>query len=106
MTIERNLTIIQIDTMTGQLEIERKLDNNIGGTDHLSASRSVEVSPNGSFLYIAARGGDADINVFSRDEENGSITQKGFYPVPNANVMVMAPDGKHLYITIRCGHSF
>ena len=106
MTNTAGRFVIQRDTTNGDLTILQHFENNIGGTDRLHASRSVEVSPDGSYLYVAAQHEDAGITTFRRDHNDGSITLEKFNPVPKTKVMVMPPDGKHLYITKGGGAPF
>lgn len=99
LTSENAVTIFRVDSISGELTLSNKVSNHFGGTDRLHVSRSVEVSPAGEFVYVGAQGDDAGINVFDRNSHDGRLTFTEFYPLPNARVMVMSPDGEHLYVT-------
>ncbi|MCK6559485.1 beta-propeller fold lactonase family protein [bacterium] len=92
-------SIFKRDVSTGALSLAQQFKNNIGGTDRLRGSRSVEVSPDGRFLYVAARFEDAGISTFSRQQEDGILSLVGSDALASLNAMVMAPDGRHLYVS-------
>ncbi|KAA0229865.1 T9SS C-terminal target domain-containing protein [candidate division KSB1 bacterium] len=99
LSSENAVTIFGVDSIFGELTLSNKVSNHFGGTDRLHVSRSVEVSPDGEFVYVGAQGDDAGINIFGRNSHDGRLTLTEFYPLPNARVMVMSPDGEHLYVT-------
>lgn len=94
-------SVFKRDTSTGVLLLAQQFKNNIGGTDRLHGSRTVAVSPEGKFLYVAANDGreDIGISVFSRDQANGQITLSEIYPLDYFGTIVLPADGKHLYVT-------
>ena len=106
MTNDAGRFVIQRDTTNGDLAILQHFYSNVGGTDRLNVSRSVEVSPDGNYLYVAAQHVDAGITTFKRNHNDGSITLEQFNPAPKTRIMVMPPDGKHLYITQGAGAPF
>lgn len=98
-TTDTEVTSIQKDSVSGKLTLFQQLDNNLGGTDRLGRSRSVETSPDGRFLYVAARFEDAGISTFARDQEQGTLTLTRSDSLPDVSAMIMAPDGRHLYVS-------
>ncbi|KAA0229864.1 T9SS C-terminal target domain-containing protein [candidate division KSB1 bacterium] len=91
--------VLARDEMSGKLVSQQIFDNNLGGTDRLGRSRSVETSPDGRFLYVAARIEDAGISTFARDQDQGTLTLTRSDSLPDVSAMIMAPDGRHLYVS-------
>lgn len=91
--------VLARDEMSGKLVSQQIFDNNLGGTDRLGRSRSVETSPDGRFLYVAARFEDAGISTFARDQEQGTLILTRSDSLPDVNAMIMAPDCRHLYVS-------
>lgn len=101
MTSETGLTVLQIDSATAGLKVLQRWDHhNIGGLDRLQLPRSVVVSRNGKFVYVASSHGDAGINVFKRDAASGQLTLSSFYPIDyyREGRMYASPDGRNLYL--------
>ncbi|MBC6948785.1 hypothetical protein DWB58_12710 [candidate division KSB1 bacterium] len=92
-------SIFKRDVSTGALSLAQQFKNNIGGTDRLRGSRSIEVSPDGRFLYVGTRFEDAGISTFSRQQAKGALALVRSDSLASLNAMVMAPDGRHLYVS-------
>ncbi|MGH7496846.1 MAG: beta-propeller fold lactonase family protein [bacterium] len=99
MTHYTGQTVLRRDSTTGKLAVLQNLKNSGGGTDRLYASRSVAVSPNGNFLYVAARLEDAGISVFSRHQDDGRLELLESHPLAEVDAMIMSPEGRHLYVS-------
>ena len=58
------------------------------------------VSPDGAHVYVF---GDHTLVSFARDVSSGKLTQvqSQFFPQENPAFIVLSPDGKHAYITVR-----
>ncbi|NUO81212.1 beta-propeller fold lactonase family protein [candidate division KSB1 bacterium] len=97
MTSEAGRNVIRRDTTNGALSHAQYFNHNIGGTDRLHSARSVAVSPNGKYLYVAAQFEDAGISTFSLEPQNGQLTLAEEDSLPQVTAMIMAPDGRHLY---------
>ncbi len=97
ITSDVGRTVIQRNTTSGALKIIQHFEHNVGGTDHMYSARSVAVSPNGKRLYVGARFSDAGINTFDREPQTGVIQLAHFDSLPNAQTMVLSPDGRFLY---------
>ncbi len=90
---------------TGALSFVEMQQDEVGGVDGLSGARSVTVSPDGKYLYVAG-GSDQAVAVFSRNETTGilsfvEIQQDGVGGVDGlagANAVMVSLDGKHLYV--------
>ncbi|NUO80006.1 beta-propeller fold lactonase family protein [candidate division KSB1 bacterium] len=90
-------TVMQRDTISGELKNIQHFQNNIGGTDRLGSARSVAVSPNGDRLYVNGRYSDAGINTFHREPQTGAVQLAHFDSLPNAGALTLSPDGRFLY---------
>ncbi len=83
--------------------------NNSGGITSLDSVNTVALSPDGTYLYVAAAGTSNAITVFSRDSASGKLTfvqsvtnsTMGGTGLTNVTNIAIAPDGKHLYATSR-----
>lgn len=101
--IYMNNVVLQRDRSNRSLGILQRIDHNLGGTDRLYTSHAVEVSPEGEHLYVAAREpargiGDAGINLFHRNPNDGRITFAAFDTLTDIGGMLLSPEGRHLYV--------
>jgi DNA-binding beta-propeller fold protein YncE len=89
------------------------------GAAHLDGARDIELSADGRFAYVAARGSNA-INVFERDAGSGALnllqvqinnqadaqavggTVRG---LNRPSAIALAPDGGHLYVVSSTGNT-
>jgi 6-phosphogluconolactonase (cycloisomerase 2 family) len=76
-----------------------------GAKIELDGARSAAVSPDGDYVYVAARDDDA-LAVFERDAGSGALSyvemiKDGVSPVDGldgANSVAVSPDGQHIYV--------
>lgn len=105
-----SLLLFERDEATGELSFVMPFTTASAGLEsaRLDGPRDLKLSPDGLFLYVAARN-DGAINVLSRDpldgslslvevrfqgESNGGTTISGMEGVM---ALAMSPDGRHLY---------
>jgi 6-phosphogluconolactonase len=89
--IDGTVSVFQVQPLTGQLT-QVSGSPFVGGT----AIQGIALSPDQKFLYTA---GDA-VTAFSVNQQTGSLTQIGAYPLGSGSGGVMVtPDGKFLYST-------
>lgn len=101
MTGAAGLTVLQIDSATAGLKVLQRWDNhNIGGLDRLQLPRSVVVSRNGKFVYVASSHEDSGIDVFKRNAAGGQVTFSAFYAIDyyRTGRMFASPEGRNLYL--------
>jgi 6-phosphogluconolactonase (cycloisomerase 2 family) len=101
------VAVFSRDNSTGALtHVETIFDDGSGGTvDGLDYVKSVIVSPDGNYVYTAARN-DAAIVVFSRDSTTGKLTyiethkdsDLGVDGLANAWYLTTSPYGNHVYV--------
>lgn len=95
---------------TDNLAFDAAFRDGESGTSHLGGPRGVVVSPDGKFVYVAARY-DSAITVFNRDSLAGTLTVNSVYRDGDVGILdlfdveyiVMSADGTSLYATIEDG---
>ena len=101
---------------SGSLTYVEKVQDGVGGADGLQNVAHLVMSPTGSHLYATASdtyygslGNDRSVAAFARDTETGALTflqvfhddVDGVQDLHGAVHAVMAPDGRHLYVSGR-----
>ena len=97
------LRVFSRNTTTGALTALQTILENSAGIDSLLFARSIAVSPDSNFVYVAASTDNA-ITVFSRGS-NGFLTKvqvlrdgdPGFTNLQGVTSIEISPDGKRLY---------
>ena len=102
---ENSVTSFSRNSVTGDLTLIATLKDGVDNIDGLDGARSVKVSPNGAYVYVAAETDDA-ISVFSRDSSTGALTYldvfqdgvNGVDGLDGARSVSISPDGSHFYV--------
>jgi 6-phosphogluconolactonase (cycloisomerase 2 family) len=99
------------DPETGALSPIQVVRDGVGGVVALDGVRGIAVSPDGDHVYAASSVDDA-VAAFTRDsfgflaflesETNGAGGASG---LNGANAVVVAPDGRHVYVASNAGSS-
>lgn len=91
------VAVFSRNATTGELTFVEFQQDNVGGVDGLNGALGIDVSPDGSHLYVT---GEAGLAVFSRNSSSGALT---FVEYDNsapggASVLVrVSPNGLHVY---------
>jgi 6-phosphogluconolactonase (cycloisomerase 2 family) len=93
------------DASTGALTFIESQKNGVNGVDGLKFARSVAVSPDGSFVYVAGQADDA-IAIFRRNGLTGWLSfvdvvrqgVNGATGVGGPLAVAISPDGANLYV--------
>ncbi len=95
------------DGASGALTFAQVLRDGVAGVDGIAGAREVIVSPDGTYVY-ATGGTDDAVAHFSRAPTTGLLTfvaavrvDEPPSPLDEANGLVVAPDGRRLYVTGR-----
>ncbi|HBD85604.1 MAG TPA: hypothetical protein DC056_16505, partial [Dehalococcoidia bacterium] len=102
---ENSVTSFSRNSVTGDLTLIETLKDGVDNIDGLDGARSVKVSPNGAYVYVAAETDDA-ISVFSRDSSTGALTYldvfqdgvNGVDGLDGAISLSISSDGSHFYV--------
>jgi len=84
----------------------QSLQDGIGGVDGLNQAYSLDISPDGRNVYVAAYA-DKSVAVFSRDAASGLLTYQqvlkdgvgGVDGLNSASIVKVSPDGLSVYVT-------
>lgn len=97
--LEDSLVMFDRDPSTGQLTFLGRLKDGVGGVDGLNEAVGVQVSSDGSHLYVAAFA-DGSVSVFTRDASTGllSFTHKYVGNTTGAFAAELSPDERHVYV--------
>lgn len=90
---------------TGELTFLSRSKNGEGGIDGLNGSRSLDISPDGAFLYVVSMFDDALV-TFSRNQSTGALAflgrikdgEAGVDGLNGARSIAISPDGRNLYV--------
>jgi len=99
------IAVFDRDPATGELSFISRSKNGEGGIDGLNGARSLDVSPDGEFLYVVSMFDDALV-TFSRNIATGSLTflgrvkdgETGVDGLDGARSICISPDGLNLYV--------
>ncbi len=99
------IAIFARNAAMGELSFVSKSKNGEGGIDGLNGSRSLDISPDGAFLYAVGMFDDALVS-FSRDPATGGLTylgrikdgEVGVDGLDGARSIAISPDGMNLYV--------
>ncbi len=98
------IAVFQRASTDGRLTFQQFLKEGVNQADGLSFPTSVTVSPDGKFVYVAAKQDDA-ISVYSRNAGTGRLTlvelvrdgQNGVDGLAAVRCVKISPDGKRAY---------
>ncbi len=99
------IAVFDRNPATGELSFISRSKNGEGGIDGLNGARSLDVSPDGEFLYVVSMFDDALV-TFSRNILTGSLTflgrikdgETGVDGLDGARSVSVSPDGLNLYV--------
>ncbi len=99
------ISIFSRNASTGELAYVTRVKNGEGSVEGLNGSRSLEVSPDGEFLYAVGMFDDSLVS-FSRDPSSGGLTylgrilddEFGVDGLDGARSLAISPDGMNLYV--------
>jgi len=107
--IDNALVVFSRHAASGALSSVQLLRNGVGGVNGMSGARAIASSPNGSHLYVASEF-SSSIAIFSRNTDvaspgygqlsfMGALQQGigGVDGIAQAQALVVAPDGMHVY---------
>jgi 6-phosphogluconolactonase (cycloisomerase 2 family) len=105
-TSSNAVAVFRRSTTTGTLTFLEVLTEGIGGVDGLASTKSLWVSPNGEYVYVAGSADNA-VAVFRRDQQTGALTfveaQKnginGVSGLTWAYGVTVSPDNQNIYAT-------
>jgi len=89
---EASIAVFQIDAATGFLTFVERLKDGEAGLDGLDGISAIEISEDGQFLYTASEDDNA-VNLFSRNQADGTLTPVVLYQDVAAGGMVEGLDG-------------
>ena len=103
---DRAITVFSRDSVTGKLtQVEMKTQADFGlAAGAVDGEKSVEISPDGQYLYVIAT--NHIVLVLGRDSATGKLFlvemhtdgQNGVDGLNQAKMLLVSPDGKHLYV--------
>jgi len=99
------IAVFDRNPLTGELSFISRSKNGEGGIDGLNGARSLDVSPDGEFLYAVSMFDDALV-TFSRNIGTGNLTflgrikdgETGVDGLDGARSISISPDGLNLYV--------
>lgn len=99
------IAVFDRNPVTGEPSFISQSKNGEGGIDGLNGARSLDVSPDGEFLYAVSMFDDALV-TFSRNIATGSLTflgrikdgETGVDGLDGARSISISPDGLNLYV--------
>lgn len=96
--LSSTVTVFHIDAQNGSVALKQTLSSLPPDYDQRSDASEVEVHPSGRFLYAANRGHDS-IAIFHIDQQDGSLTPKGWVPCggKTPRFTTLSPDGLRFY---------
>jgi len=107
--VDHSVVVFSRDSSTGKLSYQNIHQDILAGglISGMRVPQGIAISPNGSDIYVAAQGSDNLIS-FARNSLDGSLIMKKIYSRNNGInslsrpfVVVISPDGAHVYVGTR-----